>query len=480
MSARLPEPEFHFNDEIYFILSVFRGNLRRHRWIPDPKVQIGDIDMKKAAVSVVASICMMIASCGTVTDDIHINTVTPSAGSTSGGNEVLLVGRGFLADSTVTFGDENAVVVSIESTRIKVIAPPADQTGSVKITLADPDGVETTKSSGYTYRSMLYVANKGSNEIVAFDFDSSTSKISELSLTSAGGGFPIGLAHDSRTQTLYAAHSATISEFTYSFEDGSLVALRDPVSAEATGVNELAFDATNRILFTSNFGSSTVSSFISDDETGGLSFVEVDGVDGFNPYDVAIDDGGKFLFLANNTTNDIAAFTYSSGGELEKVASSPFGDGVSQPVALAVDREYDLLFCVNFDSNDLTVFSYGDDGALRRERVINSHGTRPRDIILDTSRKIIFVANQNVAGGTIRSFTYDEGGNVSDTGFSMNSGGERARALAISTANRVLFVANEGSNTVSVMTYDSEGKMTSVQSGIGVGGFTPSGLIFIP
>ena len=59
-------------------------------------------------------------------------------------------------------------------------------------------------------------------------------------------------------------------------------------------------------------------------------------------------------------------------------------------------------------------------------------------------------------------------GNVSDTGFSMNSGGERARALAISTANRVLFVANEGSNTVSVMTYDSEGKMTSVQSGIGL------------
>ncbi|HQC51397.1 MAG TPA: beta-propeller fold lactonase family protein, partial [bacterium] len=335
-------------------------------------------------------------------------------------------------------------------------------------------------SSGYAYQSVLYVANKGSGQIVGFDFDSSTSKILEFSPTAAGGNFPIGLAHDSRTQTLYAAHSATISEFTYSFENGSLVALRDPVSAEATGVNELAFDATNRLLFTSNFGSSTVSSFTSDDETGELKFFENDGGAGREPYDVAIDEGGKFLFLANNATNDIAVFTYRSTGVLDEVAGSPFGDGVSQPVALAVDREYDLLFCVNFNSNNFTVFSYGDDGALRRERVINSHGTRPRDIILDTSRKIIFVANQNVAGGTIRSFTYDEGGNVSDTGFSMNSGGERARALAISTANRVLFVANEGSNTVSVMTYDSEGKMTSVQSGIGVGGFTPSGLIFIP
>ncbi len=436
--------------------------------------------MRKAVVFVVASICMMIASCGTVTDDMHINTVTPSAGSTSGGNEVLLTGRGFIADSTVTFGDENAVVVSVESTEIKVNAPPYDATGAVDITLTDPDGAETTQSGGYTYRSVLYVANKGSNQIAGFDFDSSTSKISEFSPTAAGGSFPIGLAHDSRTQTLYAGHSATISGFTYSFVNGSLVSIGDPTSAEATGVNELAFDATNRLLFTSNFGSSTVSSFTSDDETGGLSFVEVDGGTGREPYDVAIDEGGKFLFLANNATNDIAAFTYRSTGVLDEVAGSPFGDGVSQPVALAVDREYDLLFCVNFNSNNFTVFSYDDDGALSKAATVNSQGTRPRDIILDTSRKIIFVANQNVAGGTIRSFTYDADGNVSDTGFSMDSGGEKPRAMAMSTANRVLFVANEQSNTISVMTYDNDGEMTSVQSGIGAGGSTPSGLIFIP
>lgn len=81
-----------------------------------------------------------------------ITGITPVAGALAGGITCTITGRRFQPGAEVYFGVNQSPQVTYESTfKVYAVAPASSQTGSVNVTLVNPDGNEATKAGGFTY-----------------------------------------------------------------------------------------------------------------------------------------------------------------------------------------------------------------------------------------------------------------------------------------------------------------------------------------
>jgi len=86
--------------------------------------------------------------------------------------------------------------------------------------------------------------------------------------------------------------------------------------------------------------------------------------DGINPHGSVIDSVGKFLFVANVTSNDVSVFEIDpTTGGLKHIRGSPFHAGEG-PNALTLDWSDSYLYVLNAFSRDITQFSIEDNGQL--------------------------------------------------------------------------------------------------------------------
>ncbi|HEX5412863.1 MAG TPA: IPT/TIG domain-containing protein [Terriglobia bacterium] len=90
---------------------------------------------------------------------IAVSGASPTAGPTSGGTVVTITGSGFQAGASVAFGSSNSSAVTVaSSTQINAISPPGSS-GTVAISVTNPNGQSASLSSGFTYSSGLSLGN---------------------------------------------------------------------------------------------------------------------------------------------------------------------------------------------------------------------------------------------------------------------------------------------------------------------------------
>ena len=77
--------------------------------------------------------------------------VTPFAGPASGGTAVTLRGEGFADGASVTFGGVAASGVSVPDSTTILVATPAHASGSVDVTVTNPDGQKSALAGAFTY-----------------------------------------------------------------------------------------------------------------------------------------------------------------------------------------------------------------------------------------------------------------------------------------------------------------------------------------
>jgi 6-phosphogluconolactonase (cycloisomerase 2 family) len=112
----------------------------------------------------------------------------------------------------------------------------------------------------------------------------------------------------------------------------------------------------------------TISGFSIDQQTGALS--EILGSpflsQGTNPIASTVDSEGKYLFVANISSNNITVFRVNaSNGFIEPVPGSPFAAPYA-PCALALDWSDDYLYVLSPYSRAVAQFSIdGTNGKLR-------------------------------------------------------------------------------------------------------------------
>lgn len=86
-------------------------------------------------------------------DGLELLSATPSKGPSSGGAQILIKGRGFFPDSTVTIRGLAAPVVMAQSGRELVVTLPAlpGALGPAPITVSNPDGSTVTRADLFSY-----------------------------------------------------------------------------------------------------------------------------------------------------------------------------------------------------------------------------------------------------------------------------------------------------------------------------------------
>jgi 6-phosphogluconolactonase len=277
-------------------------------------------------------------------------------------------------------------------------------------------------SCGSTANHYIYAALPAANQIIAYREDPNSSVLTQL----AGSPYSVGngayaLALHPSGKFLYAANTGTagssendISLFTIA-SNGVLTEVfpRTPVTPNASTPQLLRIDAAGAFLYVLNAGSNNISVFSIDSGTGALTTVVGSPV-AINapPLDMQLTPSGNFLFVsvASQPLSLIIGFSVNAG--VLTVVSGTHTRGIN-PNGLAIDPSGTHLYAVNYGSNSISVFSIGtpsSPGALTEVSgsPIDSGYTAPVALLLDTSGKYLYVANQgsnNVAAYSINSTT---------------------------------------------------------------------------
>jgi 6-phosphogluconolactonase (cycloisomerase 2 family) len=128
---------------------------------------------------------------------------------------------------------------------------------------------------------------------------------------------------------------------------------------------------------------------------------------GNNPYGLAINSAGTYLYTANKTDNTISEFMINSDGSLTALPDSPVGEQYSAPVSLLVDQTQTTLYVANQGSTNVAAFTIASSGGLTMLTSSPfSAGSQPSFIAGDPSGNYLFVGNQSRPA--IQSFLLDE------------------------------------------------------------------------
>jgi len=176
---------------------------------------------------------------------------------------------------------------------------------------------------------------------------------------------------------------------------------------------------------------------------------------GTGPIAMAIPAGAPFLFVLNQGSANISAFTIDTGtGDLGVVAGSPFIVPAA-PQAMAIAPKGNFLYVSNPAAATVSGFSIDAKGVLTSVGAAFSMGAgaTPVALTVDPSGRFLFVADS--AHNTVLGFSIQSNGTLTAMSGSPFPAGLQPKAVATDAQGSFLFTANFGSNDVSAFVIDS-------------------------
>ena len=301
----------------------------------------------------------------------------------------------------------------------------------------------------------VYVANQGAHNISAFSIDQSSGVLT-VRATIASGIAPSGpssVVVDPSGRFAYVANQTTNNVSAYRIDQvtGELTSVGATIAVGGTsGPSSVVVDPSGRYAFVANQTSDNVSSYTIDRITGVLSNTSVTLValgdpSLVGPSSVVVDPTGRWAYVTNQTTNNVARYIITSLGGL--ITPSAIQAGTA-PVSIGIDAGGKFAYVVNKISNDISAYSINQSNGVLTAipctgstgcNVINNNfltGTGPSSISIDPSGKFAYVVNESSATVT-----------GSTTAFAINSNGSLSKigATDIATGARPLGITTTGS-----------------------------------
>jgi 6-phosphogluconolactonase len=291
----------------------------------------------------------------------------------------------------------------------------------------DPNSGVLTQISGSPYsvgegaRSLvlhpsgkfLYVANPGQggtseNDISLFDI-ASNGGLTEVTPRTSLGSFasqPQLLLMDSAGAFLYVMNTGSnnISVFSIDSGTGALAQVAgSPFGIGAPPLNMVLAPSGNFLYVSlASQPSGLIATYSV--TAGQLTLVSTASTDGLNPYGLAVNSAGTYLYTANTTSNSLSVFTIDSSGGLAQVQGSPINNGYTAPIAMIFDPSGKYLYVANQGSNNVAAYSISSTGlpeALTTSTTTNTFTTEtsPSFLATDPSGKYLMVGNQGTSAG---------------------------------------------------------------------------------
>ena len=202
--------------------------------------------------------------------------------------------------------------------------------------IAGPNGIAITQNGKFFYT----VNNATSNNLYAFTASSTNGSLNGLATSPFyAGSYPNFVATDPFSRFLYIAGYGNNTLYAYKIgSDGTPTAITGPFGTGG-GYDEGVVDPSGSFLYVTNNLTDGISAYTINQSTGAPTLVTGSPyATGLTPQGVAADPTGKYVYVANTGTNGgISAFSISgSTGGLSALASSPFATtSAFQSVAIA-------------------------------------------------------------------------------------------------------------------------------------------------
>jgi 6-phosphogluconolactonase len=190
-------------------------------------------------------------------------------------------------------------------------------------------------------------------------------------------------------------------------------------------------------------------------------------------------------FLYYTTQGDSSLWSYSialASGSLTPIGTTQSTG--SMPFAIAITPSLNALFVDNEASNSVSAYSIHSDGSVTAASGSSATGSMPMGMAIDPAGKFLFVANQgssNVSVFSINTTTLTE---VAGSPFTTIPAGTTAATgpagVVVSATGNFLYVSNNFAGTLSAFSVNSSGALTPLGTSPYTVGTAPSGVGIIP
>lgn len=181
---------------------------------------------------------------------------------------------------------------------------------------------------------------------------------------------------------------------------------------------------------------------------------------GTGPIAIAITPNGSFLYVLNQGSGNIAAFTVDpTSGNLVAIPPpgnpppTPFFGTLVAPTSIAVSRDGTTLFVASPSQHSITAFAIDSKGVLTQGSSFPA-GTSPAFVMAEPTGHFLYVADS--AGNAVLGFSIQSGGALTPIAGSPFAVGSQPVAITATPGGTLLYVANQGSNNVSAFVIDSK------------------------
>jgi hypothetical protein len=244
-----------------------------------------------------------------------VTAITPSSGSTTGGTLVTVLGSGFTAATTVSFGSVAADYFLVLSDNALLVAAPAGTAGTVDITVTTPSGTSSTSSADhFTYSA------------------ASTPSVTSLNVTSGstGGGTAIIITGSGFTGATSVTFGGVLAATVIVNSDTQITVLTpsqvagvvDVVVTTAAGSS--ATSSADQYTYTAASAPAVTSVTPSSGPTGGGTVVIINGTDFWGALQVMFGSIAATTFWIN-PDGSITAIAPAGTGTVDITVTTPSG-----------------------------------------------------------------------------------------------------------------------------------------------------------
>jgi 6-phosphogluconolactonase len=308
--------------------------------------------------------------------------------------------------------------------------------------------VNTTAVSNGT--ALLFFTTQGDSAIWSYQVALASGGLTQLTQPVSTGSFPAGIALSPTLTAVFVLNHASNSVSAYNLDSSGLLTSAGAAVATGTAPTALALEPAGQFLYVANQGSNNVSVF----SVSGTTLTPVKGspfttipigqTAATGPSAIVVSATGNFVYVANNFTQTLTAFSAKSG-VLTPLGQSPYTVGTA-PSGLGIVPGGGFLYVANEGSNNVSGFAICD-------KVVTS------------------CAQPNSPDGTLTEIT--------GSPFSLGTGTGPV-AIAADPAFTFLYVLDKGSNQVSEFSYATgTGVLTSLSPAAASTGVTPTSMVVI-
>lgn len=403
---------------------------------------------------------------GTVTGLVGSGAVLMNNGS---GALTISANGSFTFNTALASGANYSVSVESRSAQICTIT-----NGSGTVANASVTDIAVDCTTGH----FAYVPSFASNELWVYTINSTTGTLTPIvgsPFAASAGATDIVFEASNRFAYVANADAYTVTAFMADSVTGALVSIGDIAAGTkptswtgpyaGAGPVSITVDPLGRFVFVANFTTQQIYAYAINSATGTLSAVPGSPIAvGGSPRKLVADRNGAFLYAINQSANVVQVYAINqTTGALSEAPGSPYPTGKT-PLAIAIDPAGSFAYVANYNEHDISVYAIDPvTGALRAipgspfvAQITNC------GVTIDPLDRFAFVANAVGTFGTLSTFAIDSSGALSEVTGSPVSAGSSPCSSAVDPTGRFVFAANVNSSNVSGYSIDATGALTAL------------------